>query len=119
MVSGPASLLAYNPTRGAMSSLLIIDSEPSQVIALEAVIEGWGHRCRSAGDAAQARKWLEEEDFAFDAVLLDWGLPNGEGLGLLEWIKRQPAGADVEVIIQSRREVPQDIRDAIHRGATE
>jgi CheY-like chemotaxis protein len=100
-----------------MTHLLIIDSEPTQLIALEAVIKGWGHGCSTAGDAAGARQRLEENDFAYDAVLLDWGLPNGEGLGLLEWIKRRPEGSDLEVIIQSRREVPQDIRDAIHRGA--
>jgi CheY-like chemotaxis protein len=100
-----------------MSSLLIIDSESTQLIALEAVVKGWGHRCTTATDAAGARKKLEGADFAYDVLLLDWGLPNGEGLGLLEWVKRRPEGADLEVIIQSRREVPRDIRDAIHRGA--
>ncbi len=100
-----------------MSNILIIDSEPTQLIALEAVIKGWGYRCRAAGSAKAARKRLEEDDFAYDAVLLDWGLPNSEGLELLEWINRQPRSSDLEVIIQSRRDVPQDIREAIHQGA--
>ena len=99
-----------------MSSVLIIDNEPAQLIALEAVVNGWGHRCRTARDATQARDCLEADAFDYDAVLLDWGLPNREGLALLKWIK-QREGADLEVIIQSRREVPEDIRDAIHRGA--
>ncbi len=100
-----------------MGSVLIIDNEPTQLIALKAVINGWGHRCRTARDTTQARGCLQEDAFEYDTVLLDWGLPNREGLGLLKWIKQQPEGADVEVIIQSRREVPEDIRDAIHRGA--
>ena len=100
-----------------MSNLLIIDSESTQLIALEAVVRGWGHTCQTAGGASGARRRLEEASFDYDVVLLDWGLPNGEGLALLEWIKGRPECADLEVIIQSRREVPQDIRDAIHRGA--
>jgi len=100
-----------------MSSVLIIEGEPTQRIALEAVIKGWGHRCRTAADATKARGCLQEDAFAYDAVLLDWGLPDGEGLGLLKWIKQEREGADLEVIIQSRREVPEDIRDAINRGA--
>jgi len=100
-----------------MSSVLIIENEPTQRIALEAVIKGWGHRCRTASGATEARGYLEEDAFAYEAVLLDWGLPNREGLGLLKWIEQQRERADLEVIIQSRGEVPQDIRDAINRGA--
>ena len=100
-----------------MSSVLIIDDEPSHLVALEAVIKSWGHRCRIARGATQARGCLAEDAFDYDAVLLDWGLPKREGLGLLKWIKQQREGADLEVIIQSRREVPEDIRDAINRGA--
>lgn len=99
-----------------MGNVLIIDNEPTQLIALEAVIRGWGRQCRTAADAAEARQHLEDDDFAFDTLLLDWGLPNGEGLALLEWIQQQPTGVDLEVIIQSRREVPPEIRNAIHRG---
>ncbi len=100
-----------------MSSVLIIDNDPTQLIALEAVIKGWGHRCRTARDATQARNCFEEEGFDYHAVLLDWALPNREGLSLLKWIKQQRENANPEVIIQSRREVPEDIRDAINRGA--
>lgn len=64
------------------------------------MITGWGHRCRTARGAAQARGCFEEDGFEYDAVLLDWGLPNREGLQLLKWIKQQPEGADLEVIIQ-------------------
>ena len=98
-----------------MSSVLIIDSEPTQLIALEAVIKGWGHSCQTARDATQARNCFEED--AFDVVLLDWGLPSQQGLDLLTWFKQHREGADSEVVIQSRREVPEDIRDAINRGA--
>ncbi len=100
-----------------MGSVLIIDNEPAQLIALEAVIKGWGHRCQSVRNATEARACFGEDSCDYDIVLLDWGLPNREGLGLLRWIKQQPAGADLEVVIQSRREVPEDIRDAINRGA--
>ncbi len=100
-----------------MGSILIIDNESTQLIALEAVIKGWGHRCHGVRTATEARACFAEDSFDYDTVLLDWGLPNQEGLGLLKWIKQQPEGADLEVIIQSRREVPEDIRDAINRGA--
>jgi DNA-binding response OmpR family regulator len=100
-----------------MSNVLIIEGETTQRTAVEAVVKGWGHRCRTVADAAAARTRLEEAEVAFEVVLLDWGLPNGECRQLLEWIEQEREGADLEVIVQSRGEVPADIRDGINRGA--
>jgi YesN/AraC family two-component response regulator len=52
-----------------------------------------------------------------DAILLDWVLPDVDGIELLRWIKSTPALSDLEVVIQSSEIVPEKIRAGIDYGA--
>lgn len=100
-----------------MGSVLIIDHDRSELEALAEMVEEWGFEARTARTAAEARNAIDRAGPGLDAILLDWRLPDGEGLEVLDWIKQHPVAAEVEVIIQSGTVVPGEIRRGIRRGA--
>lgn len=81
-----------------MPTVLIIDDEPQRLSTLQQVLG------RSKGSEV-------------DAILLDWVLPDVDGIELLRWIKSSPALSDLEVVIQSPEVVPEKIRAGIDYGA--
>lgn len=60
---------------------------------------------------AAARQWLQEDGQA-DVVLLDRGLPDGDGLSLVADLKR----AGLRVVMLTIADEDHEIRDAIERG---
>jgi DNA-binding NtrC family response regulator len=65
--------------------LLLVDDEPAVLLPLERFFEGSGFEVATAGSAAEA---LESyRSFQPDVVLLDYALPDGDGLSLLRQIR--------------------------------
>ena len=63
-------------------SVLIVEDDEDFRVSVAALVGREGYRTREAGSLAGAREQLAEE--GADVVLLDLGLPDGEGLELLE-----------------------------------
>ncbi len=100
-----------------MAKVLIIDNDRSELEALAEMVEDWGFEAIPVRTAREAREVIEDSGETLDTILLDWRLPDGEGLDVLQWIKERPTGAEVEVIIQSGTVVPGEIRRGIRKGA--
>ncbi|WP_037471756.1 response regulator, partial [Sinorhizobium fredii] len=76
--------------------LLLVEDSPR-------LIELVGETMRDAGWRLDAVSSVNEAEAAIggrehDLVLLDLGLPDGDGLDLLKWIRQQHAGLPVLVI---------------------
>jgi DNA-binding NtrC family response regulator len=93
------------------STILVVDDEDLTRTLLRDTLthEGFGIL-----EAATAREAIERFDGA-DAVLLDYSLPDGDGLDLLE--KMKTARADVPVILLTGMSSIQTAVSAIKRGA--
>lgn len=100
-----------------MAKVLIIDNDRSELEALAEMVEDWGFEALPVRSANEAREVIEEKGETLDTILLDWRLPGGEGLDVLQWIKEHRSGGEVEVIIQSGTVVPGEIRRGIRKGA--
>jgi DNA-binding response OmpR family regulator len=80
-----------------MSTVLIVEDEPQVAASLRDLLERDGYTVRLAGSIAAARSAL---DGTIDAVLLDWRLPDGEGIDLLKELRKT---SDLPVLMVTAR----------------
>lgn len=95
-----------------MSRILIVEDEFSISNFIVTVLQSDGHTAEVATSAAQTRAALQRE--AFDVLLLDLGLPDADGLVLLDEIRRS---YPLPVIVVSARTQEEDKVAALDAGA--
>lgn len=83
---------------GGQPKVLIVDDDLEISAILSRYLQGQGLAVQVAHDGAQARAALDPPDF--DVVLLDLGLPDADGLGLIRELRSRWSGP---VIIVSGR----------------
>ena len=93
-----------------MASILIVDDEPNILASLKAALGREGYAVEGAADVAAARALLAE---AFDFVLLDVRLPDGDGVDLLAEIMRASPESVVIMMSFQARCRPTDIKSFI------
>ena len=92
---------------------LLIEDEPALAKEVIAYLKGQDMRCEWAADAAQAKEKLAL--YAYDCILLDITLPDGNGLALLRDLKA--AGKAEGVVIISARDSVHDRIQGLGLGA--
>jgi two-component system response regulator AtoC len=98
-----------------MAHVLVVDDDRSIRRTLEKFLQGEGHRVTTASDGREALTALDAG--GFEAVLLDLGLPQVDGLTVLE---RVAGGAEAPpVIVVSARDDMQSTVRAVQLGAYE
>ena len=75
------------PKKSAGLHVLIVDDEPLIRWSLAETLSHSGHSVVEAGDGAGAVRSLSTGATPFDVVLLDYRLPDSDGLGLLSTIR--------------------------------
>ena len=96
----------------SQATVLIVDDEELIRWSLKDRLVAAGHGVQEAGSAREARALLEDEP---DLVLLDYRLPDGDGLELLTQIKQ--ARPETLVILMTAYSSVQSAVDAIKQGA--
>ena len=87
-------------------NILIVEDDTLLARGMDEAMRRWSHACDSAGDVPAARKALLAR--AYDAVLLDLGLPGGDGLDVLRELRRRGDATPV-IVITARDALPQRI----------
>jgi two-component system nitrogen regulation response regulator GlnG len=77
--------------------ILVVDDEPQVARGLARNLTRAGARATVASSVAQALQQLER-GAAWDIVLVDQMLPDGDGIDVLDWIERRQAKPAVVVI---------------------
>jgi DNA-binding response OmpR family regulator len=99
----------------AKKKILIIDDDPDLRSALNIRLRANGYETSFAGDAmvavAEARK------FRPDLILLDLGLPGGDGFVVMQRLSAIPALAVIPVIVLSARDKESNENRAAMAGA--
>jgi two-component system response regulator PilR (NtrC family) len=80
----------------AAARVLIVDDEPDLVELAALTLSRMGLATGMAGTLREAQRLLQAE--AFDLVLCDMRLPDGNGLELLEWLQARRPGLPCAVI---------------------
>ena len=82
-----------------MGSIVIVEDDVTLGLSLEITLRGLGHEVVRAGSLREAREVLA--DGAPDLVVLDLGLPDGDGLDLCRELRQ--AGSRAAVIVLTAR----------------
>ncbi|MGN6828306.1 response regulator transcription factor [Paucibacter sp. M5-1] len=81
--------------------------------SLQALLQESGHEAVWVRRASDARYWTSEQ--AFDAVLLDLGLPDGDGMGLLRQLRQ--IDKKLPILLITARDGIEDRLDGLDGGA--
>jgi signal transduction histidine kinase len=100
------------------ASILLVDDNPANLLALEGVLEPLGHRLVKARSGEEALKWLLKEEFAL--ILMDVRMPGLDGFQTVALIKQRPRMADIPVIfISALAREASDISTGYRYGAVD
>jgi CheY-like chemotaxis protein len=98
-----------------VAKILIVDDDQDTRQLLKIRLESQGHETVFAADAVTAIGAAREE--RPDLILLDFGLPGGDGVVVMERLKTFPALAHIPVVVVSAREPSSTGQRALVAGA--
>jgi DNA-binding NtrC family response regulator len=95
--------------------ILVVDDDPYFLRVLSRILSGENFQVKTAEGAAQAAEALSED--SFDVVVSDLRLPDGDGLAILQEVRK--TGADTPVVILTAYGEVESYIAAMNAGATE
>ena len=98
-----------------MPKILIVEDDQDTRQLLKIRLQSQGYETAYAADAVTAITAAREE--RPDLILLDMGLPGGDGVVVMERLKTFPALAHIPVVIVSAREQSATEQQATEAGA--
>lgn len=99
-----------------MASVLVVDDSHVLRRLVEIALEPLGLDVSTAGSVTEAQDCVEA--IVPDVVLLDVGLPDGHGISVLEWMRRNPRYDGVSVVMASGYAANDEINAAMAAGAS-
>lgn len=97
-----------------MKILTIDDSSTVREIIRNA-LEVLGYEIVEAGDGLEAQEVVASHDIGL--ILLDWNMPNMDGMSFLKWIKNQDAYKHIPVTMVTTEIERRKVIEAIAAGA--
>ena len=94
-------------------TVLIVEDDEATRFGLSRYLQRTGHTALTAGDLGEARRQAAAR--RCDAVLLDLGLPDGNGLDWIPELRREAPGIGV-IVVTGQGDVPTAV-EAMRRGA--
>lgn len=91
--------------------ILVVDDEPAIVRAVRSTLERHGYRVDAASNVAEALGALAQRP---DVILLDLGLPDQDGLALIERVR---TASTTPILVLSARGSERDKVEALNLGA--
>src|SRR5688572_23017731 len=84
-----------------VQSVLVVDDEPSILLALEFMMRGAGFDVRTAADGEEALRAIAERKP--DLLLLDVMMPPPDGFGVCRRVRAEPRWRDIKIIMLTAR----------------
>lgn len=95
-------------------NITLVEDDPIQQRLIQHWLSEAGHHCRVFGDAISLMRDLQRAPT--DVLLLDWELPDMDGLSLLHWLREQH-GDSIPVLFLTMRGGENDVVAALRGGA--
>ena len=102
-----------------MRNALIVDDSKAVLMILAKILKGLGYEIREVTDGTEALQVIEVEKLPIELVLVDWNMPEMNGLELLKRIRQDPAlSSMVVVMVTTETDLPH-MTAALEAGANE
>jgi DNA-binding response OmpR family regulator len=98
-------------------TLLLIDDDADFLAGMAALLQPLGYRVLTAGDGAAG--WAQLEQESPDLLLVDWMLPDGDGISLIGRMRESTAHRDRYVIMVTGRSGTTDLVRGMDQGAND
>jgi phosphoserine phosphatase RsbU/P len=98
--------------------ILLAEDEPTSRARLEHVVRGWGHDVVAVADGLAAWQMLERED-APQLAILDWMMPEFDGLELCRRVRALARPAPTYLILLTARQSAEDVVLGLDSGAND
>jgi len=95
--------------------VLVVDDEPLIRWSVAETLADRGYEVAETGDARGARATVHNTTRSFDVVLLDYRLPDSDGLGLLASLRE--LSPKTQIILMTAFGTPEVVRGALDLGA--
>jgi two-component system, sensor histidine kinase and response regulator len=92
----PVSLSAAEPDAAGRVNILLVDDQPANLMALEAMLQGLEQNLVKAESGREALKWLLSHEFA--VILLDVKMPDMDGFETAALIRQRDKSRDTPII---------------------
>lgn len=99
---------------GPLVKIAILDDDIATLSKVSSLLEDASYACACFELVADLLKALAHE--SFDLFVLDWNLPDGSGLSVVERIRNQ-IGGGVPILLLTSRSLEQDIVTGLNAGA--
>lgn len=107
---------AIGAAAAARRRILVVDDDPLVREAMMALFADAGHAVTCAQNGEDACKIAARQEF--DLAVIDLGMPELDGFGLLKYLRHNPKSADLPVIVATSADDPQSIEHAYRLGAS-
>lgn len=97
-------------------TVLIVDDEPHVLLLTERILKDQGYEILTARDGLEGKDRIEEEHERLSVIVLDWSMPQMNGIDLLRWIRKQARLEIVPVVMQTVLDTPEHIKEGIEAG---
>lgn len=97
--------------------ILIAEDEDVSRRLMEASLTNWGHDAMLASDGAQAQAILKNG--GIDVCILDWEMPEIDGIDLCRWIRTSPLTPKPYIILLTSRREPSQVQIGLEAGAND
>ena len=98
--------------------ILIAEDEPTSRLLLEKTLAKWGHEVVVTRDGQEAWDVLQEDDPPQLAVL-DWMMPNMDGVDVVKWARTLPSLQQLYILLLTTKDTEEDIVAGLQAGAND
>ena len=105
------------PSQEHRVKILLVDDQPENLVALEAVLESLGQELITANSGMEALRQMLEHDFA--AVLLDVKMPDMDGFETAALIRQREKSRDTPILFLTAFRNEEHLYRGYHMGAVD
>lgn len=98
---------------------LVVDDSRAVRMILARTLREVGYEVSDAGNGVEARTILDREGAAISLALVDWNMPEMNGLDLLRWIRSDSRFTQTRVVMVTTETEMEQVAIAIEAGASE